>query len=169
MKFEDVYKRYYRDVYYYLLSLSSNPGLSEELAQETFYKALKNINKFKGECKLESWLCQIAKNAYLSWVKKQKHLTQKALEPEESCAAVRTKEQADSSPEVLCIRKEEALSIYKVLHILREPYKEVFTLRTLGELSFKEIGEIFGQGEGWARVTYHRAKLKIQEMIKEVP
>ena len=156
-------------MYYYLLSLSSDPGLSEELAQETFYKALKNIHKFKGECKLESWLCQIGKNTYLSWVKKRKHLTKKALEPEESCVAGEIGEQADGSPEVLCIRKEEALSIYKVLHILREPYKEVFTLRTLGELSFKEIGEIFGQGEGWARVTYHRAKLKIQEMIKEVP
>lgn len=72
-------------------------------------------------------------------------------------------------PEALYIRKEEALSIYRVLHILEEPYKEVFTLRTLGELSYREIGEIFDRGEGWARVTYHRAKLKIQEMIKEVP
>ncbi len=74
-----------------------------------------------------------------------------------------------STPETLCIRKEEALSVYKVLHLLQEPYKEVFTLKTLGELSYKEIGEIFGKGEGWARVTYHRAKLKIQERIKEVP
>lgn len=74
-----------------------------------------------------------------------------------------------NAPETLCIRKEEALSVYKVLHLLQEPYKEVFTLKTLGELSYKEIGEIFEKGEGWARVTYHRAKLKIQERIKEVP
>ena len=75
----------------------------------------------------------------------------------------------ENSPEKFYIRKEETLSIYKVLHLLQEPYKEVFTLRTLGELSYREIGEIFGKGEGWARVIYHRAKLKIQEMIKEVP
>lgn len=67
--------------------------------------------------------------------------------------------------ESMCISKDEALSIYKVLHYLEEPYKEVFTLRTLGELSFREIGEIFGRKEGWARVTYHRAKSKIREQI----
>ena len=70
MRFEDIYKKYYRDVYYFLLSLSSNPELSEELTQETFYRALKNIHKFKGECQLHSWLCQIGKHAYLSWMKK---------------------------------------------------------------------------------------------------
>lgn len=167
MKFEDVYKQYYRDVYYFLLSMSSNPELSEELTQETFYRALVNIDKFKGECQLRSWLCQIGKHVYLSWVKKQKHLTGNAPEPEELREAGGDGEHTENSPEALCIRKDEALSIYKVLHLLEDPYKEVFTLRTLGELSYREIGEIFGRGEGWARVTYHRAKLKIQEMIKE--
>ena len=169
MKFEDIYKQYYRDVYYFLLSLSGNPELSEELTQETFYRALKNIHKFKGECQLHSWLCQIGKHAYLSWVKKQKHLAGNVSDPEEARAARDDGKPEENSPEALYIRRDEALSIYKVLHLLREPYKEVFTLRTLGDLSYKEIGEIFGRGEGWARVTYHRAKLKIQEMIKEAP
>lgn len=161
MEFEEVYKLYYKDVYYFLLSLSSNAQTAEELTQETFYLALKNINKFKGECKLKSWLCQIGKNAYISWVRKQKYLTDDAL----SMDSVSDNE---NEPEATCIRKSEALSIYKVLHILEEPYKEVFTLRTLGDLSFREIGEIFGKGEGWARVVYHRAKLRIQEQIQEV-
>ncbi|MEZ3436014.1 MAG: RNA polymerase sigma factor [Lachnospiraceae bacterium] len=169
MGFEDVYKQYYRDVYYFLLSICSNPELAEELTQETFYRALKNIDRFKGECQLKSWLCQIGRNAYLSWAKKQKHLAEKELEPEKIHDAGEEKGQAGENPLVQCIRKDQALSIYKVLHLLNEPYKEVFTLRTLGELSYKEIGEIFGRGEGWARVNYHRAKLKIQEMIKEVP
>lgn len=73
----------------------------------------------------------------------------------------------EKSPEAICLSKDGALSIYKILHCLEEPYKEVFTLRTLGDLSFREIGEIFGRKEGWARVTYHRAKLKLQELIKE--
>ncbi|MCI9217121.1 RNA polymerase sigma factor [Lachnospiraceae bacterium 42-17] len=169
MRFEDVYKQYHRDVYYFLLSMCGNPELAEELTQETFYRALMNIHRFKGECQLKSWLCQIGKNAYLSWVKKQKHLAVKELEPERFHGTGEKKGQAEESPELQCIKKEQALSVYKVLHLLEEPYKEVFTLRTLGELSYKEIGEIFGRGEGWARVNYHRAKLKIQEMIKEVP
>lgn len=169
MNFEDVYKRYYRDVYYFLLSISSNAELSEELTQETFYRALKNIHKFNGECQLQSWLCQIGRNAYLSWVKKQKHHAGSILAPEEVHTGGVNAERRENNPEVLCIRKDETLSIYRVLHLLQEPYKEVFTLRTLGELSYKEIGEIFERGEGWARVTYHRAKLKIQEMLREVP
>ncbi len=71
----------------------------------------------------------------------------------------------DDTPDDICIRKDEALSIYKVLHCLEEPYKEVFTLRVLGDLSFKEIAEIFDRQENWARVTYHRARLKIQAHI----
>ena len=74
LQFEDVYKLYYRDVYYFLLSLSGNPQTAEELTQETFYRALQNIHRFKGNCHLKTWLCQIAKNTYLSWIKKQKHL-----------------------------------------------------------------------------------------------
>ena len=168
MRFEDVYKQYHRDVYYFLLSMCGNPELAEELTQETFYRALMNIHRFKGECQLKSWLCQIGKNAYLSWVKKQKHLAGSALR-EELSGSENEAEGRENSPEKFYIRKEETLSIYKVLHLLQEPYKEVFTLRTLGELSYREIGEIFGKGEGWVRVIYHRAKLKIQEMIKEVP
>lgn len=167
MEFEDIYKRYYKDVYYFLLSMSSNPELSEELTQETFYRAFKNIHKFKRECKLSSWLCQIGKNTYLSWVKKQKHLVGMPPDAEGSAEAEVKEGDGRNTPETLCIRREEALSVYKVLHLLQEPYKEVFTLKTLGELSYREIGEIFGKGEGWARVTYHRAKLKIQERIKE--
>lgn len=169
MQFEDVYKLYYRDVYYFLLSLSCDPEIAEELTQETFYRALIGIHKFKGDCQLKSWLCQIGKNAYLSWRKKQKHLADDATQMDKLPSDGTGGETTEGEPELLCIRKEETLSIYKVLHILQEPYKEVFTLRTLGELSYKEIGEIFGRGEGWARVVYHRAKLKIQEMIREVP
>ena len=94
MGFEDVYKQYYRDVYYFLLSICSNPELAEELTQETFYRALKNIDRFKGECQLKSWLCQIGRNAYLSWAKKQKHLAEKELEPEKIHDAGEEKGQA---------------------------------------------------------------------------
>lgn len=159
MDFEEIYRLYFRDVYLFILAKSENPDIAEEITQETFYKALKNIDKFKGTCAVKTWLCQIVKNTYLTHLKKQKYLAN-----EETDLASLDSESA----EVLYLRKDESLSLYKVLHYLEEPYKEVFTLRTLGELSFKEIGDIFERKEGWARVTYHRAKLKIQELIKEV-
>ena len=105
---------------------------------------------------MKTWLCQIAKNLYISGTRKKKPVHSEALEDMPD----------DSDVEDICIRKGEALSIYKVLHCLSEPYKEVFTLRVLGDLSFKEIAEIFEKQENWARVTYHRARLKIREHMQ---
>lgn len=168
MRFEDVYKYYYHDVYCFLLAMSKSPETAEEITQETFYRALKSIHKFKGECSLKSWLCQIAKNTYLNDLKKQKIFEKKEINQEFLKHLQKDSTEEELDAEAIYLRKEEKLSIYKILHSLDEPYKEVFTLRTVGDLSFKEIGEIFERKEGWARVTYHRAKLKIQELIKEV-
>lgn len=158
MDFEEMYRLYFKDVYLFILAMSKSPDIAEEITQETFFKVLKNINKYRGECSVKTWLFQIAKNTYLSHIKKTKHQeTEDKISDSESSS--------QHSMESMCISKDEALSIYKVLHYLEEPYKEVFTLRTLGELSFREIGEIFGRKEGWARVTYHRAKEKIRALI----
>ncbi len=161
MDFEEIYTLYFRDVYLFILAMSKNAELAEELTQETFFKALKGIDRFEHASSVKTWLCQIGKNTYLSYLKKQKHLAG----GDDAAAAL---PEDAGSPEAIFLRKDEALSIYKVLHYLDEPYKEVFTLRTLGDLSFCEIGEIFERKEGWARVTYHRAKMKIQKLIKEV-
>lgn len=164
MDFEEIYNEYFRDVYLFILAMSGNAEIAEEITQETFFKALKGADKFKYTCSVKTWLCQIGKNTYLTHLKKRKHFT--GENEEISGAVIPDTAHGDmQSPESVCIRKDEVLSIYKVLHYLEEPYKEVFTLRTLGDLSFKEIGEIFDRREGWARVTYHRAKLKIQELI----
>lgn len=169
MNFEELYKLYFKDVYLFVLAMGRDPDTAEEITQETFYKALKNINKFQGDCSVKTWLCKIAKNTYLTYMKKQTRFV-----PEDNIRGPDDADPSGSSPadfgnaEAIYIRKEETLSIYKILHHLDEPFKEVFTLRTLGDLSFKEIGEIFGRKEGWARVTYFRAKQKLQELIKEV-
>jgi RNA polymerase sigma factor (sigma-70 family) len=155
--FEDLYQRFFRDVYLFVLSMSKDPHIAEEITQETFFKALKEIKHFRGNCSVKSWLCQIAKNLYISYTRKKKAVHSDVLE-----------EMPDSSNvEDICIQKGEALSVYKLLHCLEDPYKEVFTLRVLGDLSFKEIAEIFGKQESWARVTYHRARLKIQALISD--
>ena len=152
VNFEELYDRFFRDVYLFILAMSKDPHIAEEITQETFFKALKEYRHFRGSCSVKSWLCQIAKNLYISDTRRKKPVHSETLD-----------ELPDASDvEEICIRKNDALSIYKVLHCLSEPYKEVFTLRVLGDLSYKEIAEIFGKQETWARVTYHRAKLKIQ-------
>lgn len=155
--FQEVYDLYFRDVYRYALSLCRNESLAEEITQETFFKALEKLDSFDGRCKVTVWLCQIAKNTYISMCRKNKHLTPDAdmdLRPD-----------AEDLEMNFCDR-ETAFAIHKILHALEEPYKEVFSLRTFGELSFRQIAELFGRTETWARVTYHRARLKIKEELK---
>ena len=156
-QFEEVYNKYYQSIYRYILSLSKNKSIAEEITQETFYKALKNINKYNPEYKMLTWLCNIAKNTYYSTYKKDK----------------RYEELLDNTPdnerEMInrIIDSETNEEILKVVHKLEEPYKEVFTLRIYGDLSFKQIGSIFSKTESWARVTYYRSKLKIKESLNE--
>ena len=153
-EFQQVYDLYFRDVYKYVLSLSRDADMAEEITQETFFKALKSIDSFRGQCRLYVWLCQIAKNTYISHCKKQNRMV-----PHGECASEETLEER-------FFVKESAFEIHKVLHRLPEPYKEVFSLRVFGELPFTQIGELFGKTESWARVTYHRARLKIKEEFK---
>lgn len=161
--FEDLYNRFFKDVYLFVLSMSRDPHLSEEITQETFFRALKEIRHFKGTCSVTSWLCQIAKNLYMDQLRKGKRIVQ-SEEPWETHSA-----RSSSAPDVAedCIRKEESLSIYRIIHSLEEPYKEVFILRALGELNFREIGDIFGKQENWARVTYYRARMKLLQELPE--
>lgn len=152
--FQEVYDLYFRDVYKYALSLSRDPRMAEEITQETFFKALKHIDSFRGQCRLYVWLCQIAKNTYISYRQKQSRFLPEKEEAEEK------------NLEEYLLTRETAFEIHKVLHHLSEPYKEVFSLRVFGELPFVKIGELFGKTESWARVTYHRARMKIKEELK---
>lgn len=155
--FQEVYDLYFRDVYRYALSLCRNESVAEEITQETFFKALAKLDSFDGRCKVSVWLCQIAKNTYISMCRRNKHL-------ENNSHAELTP--SNGNIEEIIFDKETAFAIHKVLHTLEEPYKEVFSLRTFGELSFKQIAELFEKTEAWARVTYHRARLKIKEELQ---
>mgnify|MGYP003440800016 CR=1 FL=1 len=153
-EFEEVYRLYFRDVYRYCLALCRDEETAEEVTQETFFKALNAIDQFDGRCRLYVWLCQIAKNTYFSMRSKKR--------PDGLAEEI----PAGESLEERLLTKESAFEIHRVLHRLEEPYKEVFSLRTFGELPFKQIGELFGKTESWARVTYHRARLKIKEELQ---
>lgn len=152
-EFQEVYELYFSDVYKYVLSLSRDPALAEEITQETFFKALKHIDSFRGQCRLYVWLCQIAKNTYYTHLEKQQR---RSPEPDPP---------GQEDPEDHLLTRESAFEVHRVLHHLPESYKEVFSLRVFGQLSFRQIGELFEKTESWARVTYHRAKLKIKEEL----
>ena len=155
-EFEEIYSEYFKDVYRYVLCLSKNESIAEDITQETFFKALKNIDSFKGNCKMSVWLCQIAKNSYFSYLKKE----QNNFERVEDIVDI-----FDIDFEQILVDDESVFGIHKVLHNLEEPYKEVFTMRFFGDLSFSKIAELFGKTESWARVTYHRARIKLKERL----
>ncbi len=154
--FNEIYSQYFKDVHKYVLSLSKNEAVAEEITQETFFKALKSIDKFNGTCKVYVWLCQIAKNTYFSYREKMKKYSYDS-DIEERVD--------DVNLDNRLFIAESAFEIHKALHNLDEPYKEVFTLRLFGELQFAQIAELFNKTESWARVTYHRAKIKLKEML----
>lgn len=156
-EFEKLYKNYYPQVYRYVLKLCQDENLAEEITQETFFKALKSAGSFKGECKFFVWICQIAKNTLYTYWKKKKHLADIPVESVEL--------EAGESLENRVVDKDMAIRIHEALHVLEEPYREVFWMRTFGELSFLEIARIHKKTENWARVTYHRAKMKIKEEL----
>ncbi len=158
-EFEEIYKLYYPQVYRFVMSLCGDCDTAEEITQETFFRALKGINKYRGDCKLSVWLFQIAKNLYFTQRKKEERF--------DSSAESELENKPDAlNVEELIENKQLAMKIHEVLHLIEEPYKEVFWMRAFGELSFAEIGKIHGKTESWARVTFHRAKIKIQEEIQ---
>ena len=155
--FDQIYQCYFDPVYRYVLSLSESPTVAEEITQETFFKALRSLEQFQGKSHLKSWLCAIAKNLWLSEQRKKK------TQPIDDAMPL-----ADPSdgPEEVILRQDESMRIHRLLHCLDEPYREVFTLRTLGQLGFRDIGELFGKSENWACVVYHRARARIKEKME---
>ena len=134
--------------------------MAEEITQETFYRAMEHIDKFEGKCKLYVWLCQIAKNTFLTYAKKQKrHVSETDID---------LSKQIEPSFENEILDKETVWKLHKLLHELSDPYKEVFMLRILGELKFKEISAVYGKTESWAKVTFYRAKNKLIELMEDM-
>lgn len=161
MDFDKLYMEYFKTVYNYVLSISHDYHIAEELTQETFFKAMRKIDSFKAGTNAKAWLCQIAKNLFYDRSRRAKH----DLDLDDDTVNQLVRELYPDIEESL-IEKEMTGHIHRILHRLDEPYKEVFSLRVFGELSFSDIGAIFGKSDGWARVTYYRAKSKIREELE---
>lgn len=156
---EEIYKKYFEVVNKYLFCLTHNDNLAEELTQETFYRAVKKIDSFKGDCKIQVWLCQIAKNLWYDEIKKNKRY--KSIE-EEALELI-----AIEDTEKIAIQNTSKLELFKKMQSLDNQTKEVMYLRLTGDLTFKEIADILNKTENWARVTFYRGKQKLLKEEKE--
>ena len=158
MDIDKIYKEYFETVYKYLLYLTHNEDLSEELTQETFYRAIRKIDQFKEKSSISTWLIQIAKNLYFDEFKRNKKL--------EELTDIEYKIY-DKSIEDTIVSNEEKIELKRRINDLDETYKKVVLLRISGELDFKEIGVLLGKSENWARVTFYRAKNKLMKGVDE--
>ena len=150
--------KYYREngrkVFLYLMTLCGNPDVAEELTQETFYRALNSIKRFKGDCSVYTWLCSIAHNVWLEENRRKKRCMSEEISEFTEDKSPDPHDEAESSDGVM--------QLLKKIHSLPETEKEIILFRATQELSFRDIGEIFGKSENWARVTYYRAKQKLR-------
>ena len=155
---ERIYKEYFGDVFRYIFRLSGDNHIAEEITAETFFKAMKSLNSFRGDCDIRVWLCQIAKNCYYSHLRK---FGQTENIDEHIDIA------APSSLENDVLIRDEARRVRLILDKLPQMYRDVFMWRVYAEFSFKQIGQIFGKSENWACVTYHRARKMILERLED--
>ena len=160
MEIKEAYEQYFNTVYGYLCTLTGgNYNLAEELTQETFYRATKKISEFRGESKMSTWLCQIAKYVYYQSLDKKRRRKEVSFD---EAVELAMQEETEKSIE----DAEAKMNIFKEIYKLSSPMRDVVMLRLTGELSFKEIGDIMAQSENWARVTFYRAKHILGKELK---
>lgn len=155
---EEIYQENAKLVYRFLLKYCHDPQLAEELTQETFLRAMNSINRYDHSCKISVWLCQIAKHIYLQYLRKHgKEIPSEEIHLDE----ITTNRPHEEGIEEQIIRRYDLLDVLKDMQSLPEQMREVIYLRTMAELSFKEIGEILGKSENWSRVTFYRGKERL--------
>ncbi len=159
MEIEKVYNLYFKDVFRYVYSLTKNQSLAEDITQDTFLKALKNIDKFDGSKDIRARLFTIAKNTLYTHYKREKIYV-----------SYEEKTDVEDSMDVLetVVNKDTASRIEKILEKLAEPYKRVFQLRHYGELSYDEIANMYSKSSGWARIIFYRAKKQILAKMEDI-
>ncbi len=153
--FDKLYNTCYMRVFSYVMTLARDRSQAEEITQEAFFRAFSRQDGCRGDADEATWLCAIARNLFVDEQRRGKRLGEMPAEAADTAKGV---EQQVSD-------RDSSFRIHMALHAMEEPYREIFELRVFGELSFREIGEIFGKTENWARVTYHRARLKLQERM----
>lgn len=165
-EFSEIYDKYAKMLYGYALHLCGDPVTADDIVQTAFLKAIEHADSFEGKCEVSTWLCQIAKHIWFDMCRKSERNNvsmERILEQQGEAVFHKSHEQQDLL--LGLVQAEDSAGLYKTIHLLSEPYKEVFLLRVLGCLSYREIGEVFGKSENWGRVTFYRAKKKLSEEI----
>ena len=152
---EEIYRQHAVTVYRYLLSMTHDESLAEELTQETFYQAVRTLDRYDGSCAVSTWLCAVAKNVYRRHCRKHPETVE-----------IQAWDLPGPGSDETVLASEERVDVLRRLHLLPEPGREIMYLRIYGTLSFREIGEIFGKSENWARVTYYRARERLRKEFK---
>lgn len=155
---EEIYQKHGKMIYGFLLIRTQNPDLAEELTQETFYQAVKHLDKYQGKSSVSTWLCGIAKNLWYAHLRKQKNHV-----PLEEAKDVPV-----DSAETQTFCSWDSLELLKLVHNLENPMREVMYLRLVGNLTFGQIGEIMEKSENWARVTYYRGKERVMKEVQKL-
>ena len=157
---DTIYKKYGEIVYKYVFCLTGNEDTTEEIVQETFLVAVKDINKFRGECKISTWLCQISKYIWYKKVKKEKLKKEIPLDILQNTLFI------EESIEENLWNKEKKIQLFKKLQDFDEDTKNVMYLRIFGNFEYNEIAEIMNKTSNWARVVFFRGKQKLKEELE---
>lgn len=157
-KGEDFYTQYAKSIYRYLFSLIGEADTAEELTQETFYQALKGMDAYRGEASPQVWLCAIAKRL---WFKELERRKRTGVLDGDSLAGMA----AADNPERACETRADRIALYQAMQKLDSDTREVIHLRLAGDFSFRDIGEILGHSEVWARVRFYRGKEALARII----
>lgn len=155
-----IYKKYGEIVYKYVFCLTGNEDTTEEIVQETFLVAVKDINKFRGECKISTWLCQISKYIWYKRLKKEKSKKEIPLDVLQNTLFIQ-----ESIEDNFC-SKESKIKLFKKLQSFDENTRNVMYLRIFGNFEYTEIAEIMGTTSNWARVVFFRGKQKLKEELE---
>jgi len=156
--FEAVYQAYFQDVYRYLQRLGAQEVLAEDLSQDTFFKAMAGVHRFRGECEMRTWLCRIARNSYLSFLRKQGRVIPVSEVPEPGDAP---------DPATLTVSRDEQARALDLAERLPEPARQIVFLRAVQGLPFRRIAALYGKDENWACVVYHRARKQLRCKLEE--
>ena len=158
--FEEAYKRYFYDVYNFLIGICGNSDIAEELTQETFFEAYRSLHRYNGKCKLYTWLCAIAKNMWFHYVRKHKNTVINIEALSETLLS------EEPSPQDKAESEERLHEILKAINSLKTRQRDVFWMHSVGEMPFAEIADILGITENSAKVIYFRAKNNLRSHLK---
>lgn len=156
---EEIYQAHAQTVFKYLMTLTHDTHTAEELTQETFYQAIRSIDRFDNSCKITTWLCAIARNQFLAYQRKHPATEDMDILEHAGCSV--------ASAEQDVLENEDRIQVMKKLHACPEPYREILYLRLFGNLSFREIGDVMGKSENWARVSFYRGKMQLRKEMEQ--